>query len=308
MKNFEKKSKNPAVIFALSQNSTNSTNNTLTVINRLCALINNTDHLSFNWYTVDYTDLMFLREKLVNKDLKITSINCYISTFKSVCREAWRLDLIKTSVFMRIDDIKNIKGKSLTSGRAIALTDLLKAVSFSSPEHHKKTKICRDSALIALGYSTGLRAFELASLRFEHLSNDTITTTRKGRVDSVIYLPFFALLHLKKWLSIRGGQDGFLFNEIKKGGRIVDKGIHSRSINDLIEQRCIDCNIKRFTPHDLRRSFATHLLSAGTDIFTVQKLLGHKSISTTQIYDKRDTSAQIEAVNRVFSLDKLKVS
>lgn len=311
MKKNQNNLKNPAVVFAMMQNSTNSSKNTLCVINRLCALLdkeNQKDHLTFHWQAVNYTDLITLRKKLANKQLKTTTINCYISTFKSVCREAWRLSLIDTHTFMRIDDIKNIKGKSLSAGRAIPLTDLLKAVSFNSPEHHKKTKICRDSALIALGYSTGLRAFELASLRFEHLTKDSITVTRKGRIDSVIYLPFFALLHLKKWLGLRGENSGALFNEIKKGGRIVDKGINARAINELIEHRCKDCGIKRFTPHDLRRSFATHLLSAGTDIFTVQKLLGHQSISTTQIYDKRDTSEQIKAVNNVFSIDKLKAS
>ena len=64
----------------------------------------------------------------------------------------------------------------------------------------------------------------------------------------------------------------------------------------LVEIFCREANIKRFTPHDLRRTFGTTIIESGADVFTVQKLMGHESLDTTRIYDKRDEAAGIKAV------------
>jgi len=81
-----------------------------------------------------------------------------------------------------------------------------------------------------------------------------------------------------------------------RGDHIRDKRISTRTIHDIIETRCIDMGIEKFSPHDLRRSFGTHLLNSGVDLLIVQKLMRHSNVNTTKIYDMRGESAEREAI------------
>lgn len=274
---------NPAEVFANSLGSPKSAKTTTKVIDYLCYLHSETDSKTLEWALFDYTELLKLRKKLIDKNLKATSINSYVSTIKSVCREAWRLDIISTDTYMRINDIKNIKGKSAPTGKALSIDELNTAINFKSGNN----KDIRDSAIIAVGYGAGLRAFELAKINIQDVIGNMITIIGKGRIERPVYLPLFAMKKLSKWLSIRGKEKGALFKAIQKGGEILSRGIATRTIGDLIDKRCMNVNIGRFTPHDLRRSFATNLLSSGVDVFLVQKLMRHSNVNTTKIYDKR---------------------
>jgi site-specific recombinase XerD len=289
MKKFKK---NPAMVFSNSLGSQKSAKTTLRVINYLCNIHSENDYKTLDWSLFDYTEALKLRKKLIDKGLKATSINSYISTIKSVCRESWRLKIIDTETFMRINDIKNIKGKSAPTGKALSIEDLNAAVNYRS----KNNKDIRDSAIIAIGYGTGLRAFEMAKIKLKDLYGNAINVIGKGRIERKVYLPEFAIKKLARWLSIRGKEHGFLFKAVQKGGEILNRGIAIRTISDLIEKRCENVGIERFTPHDLRRSFATNLLNSGVDVFLVQKLMRHSNVNTTKIYDKRGEEEAARAV------------
>jgi site-specific recombinase XerC len=193
---------------------------------------------------------------------------------------------------MRIKDIQRVKGDSEATGRALTVVELNKAVKVD----HKDNKSIRDSAIIAVGYGAGLRCFELSELKIDNLSNNRLIVTGKGRVVRFVYLPKFAIKALKLWIDVRGIHSGYMFNTLLKGGKILDKGVSTRTIGDIIDSRCIDEGIERFTPHDLRRSFATNLLDNGVDVLIVQKLMRHANISTTKIYDMRGEKVKAEAV------------
>lgn len=287
--------KNPATVFVNSLGSPKSAKITAKVINYLCYLHSKKNSQNIDWTSFDYTELLKLRKVLIDKNLKATSINSYISTMKSVCREAWRLNIINTDTYMRINDIQNIKGRSAPTGKALSANDLNTVINFKSSNH----KDIRDSAIIAVGYGAGLRSFELAKIKMQDVTGNMINIIGKGRIERPVYLPDFAMKKLTKWLSIRGSERGALFKAIQKGGEILNRGIATRTIGDLIDKRCLNTNIERFTPHDLRRSFATNLLSSGVDIFLVQKLMRHSNVNTTKIYDKRGESEAREAVKRL---------
>lgn len=145
----------------------------------------------------------------------------------------------------------------------------------------------RDRAILETLFSTGLRVSELASLdRDVDLSRDELTVRGKGEKLRVVFFSDEAKQAIKAYLDKRDDMDEALFvqygkNAEKKEGRRLT----TRSIERLVKRYAIKAGItKKVTPHVVRHSFATDLLQNGADIRSVQALLGHASINTTQIY------------------------
>ena len=283
---------NPAKVFADSLGTKKASKVTLRVIDYLCFEYNQTNHKTLDWSDFNYVKILELRRKFIEKELRTSSINSYISKLKSVSRESWRLNIIDTETYMRIKDIDGVKGHSDITGRALSPVELNSAVNYSGND----IKDIRDSAVIAVGYGCGLRSFEIAQIELKDVSGNKIIVQGKGRVIRNVYLPNFSLKALKCWLHIRGSHQGAIFSSLTKNHRLLDKGISVRTVGDIIDKRCKNVGIQRFTPHDLRRSFATNLLASGVDVFIVQKLMRHTNINTTRIYDMRGEDAKMAAV------------
>ncbi len=152
-------------------------------------------------------------------------------------------------------------------------------------------KALRDKAILELLFSTGLRVSELCSLtRDIDLSTDELSIIGKGRKVRLVFISDHAKNTLKEYLAKRTDLDDALFIQISKNGKTqVDKGkglaLTKRSVERIIKISATKAGIsKRVTPHTMRHLFATDLLSNGADIRSVQALLGHANIGTTQIY------------------------
>jgi len=151
----------------------------------------------------------------------------------------------------------------------------------------------RDKAIIETLFSTGLRVSELAGLKRENvnLKKDEFTVRGKGSKLRLVFLSDAAKQAIKNYIDKRKDMDEFLFVshdkalKSKKRKQRDSNGLTPRSIQRIIEKRSREAGItKEITPHTLRHSFATDLLSNGADIRAVQAMLGHESITTTQIY------------------------
>ncbi len=150
----------------------------------------------------------------------------------------------------------------------------------------------RDKAILELFFSTGLRVSELCSLsRDLDLSRDEFSIRGKGEKVRVVFLSETARVALKEYLNKRTDVDDAMFIQIGRGGekslakKKGDLRLTPRSIERLVKQHAIKSGIsKKVTPHILRHSFATDLLENGADLRSVQALLGHANIGTTQIY------------------------
>ncbi|MDP2918267.1 MAG: DUF3435 domain-containing protein, partial [bacterium] len=149
----------------------------------------------------------------------------------------------------------------------------------------------RDQAILETLFSTGLRVSELASLTREqvNLKYDEFTIRGKGNKLRLVFLSESAKEALKNWLALRRDNADYLFvryNKKKQADEISDlKPLTVRSIERLIKRYANLCGInKKVTPHVLRHTFATDLLRNHADIRSVQKMLGHANIGTTQIY------------------------
>ena len=156
----------------------------------------------------------------------------------------------------------------------------------------------RDRAILELLFSTGLRVSELASLKRDSLNLKTREFPVRGKGDKIrlVFLSDSAVTALQKYLAKRTDNSKALFVRNDKAGNSVEKeiesygqatavGLTARSIQRLIKKYAKVAGImKPISPHTLRHSFATDLLQNGADIRSVQTLLGHASITTTQIY------------------------
>ena len=145
----------------------------------------------------------------------------------------------------------------------------------------------RDKAILELFFSTGLRVSELASINRDiDLSRDEYSIRGKGEKIRVVFLSPEAKAAIKKYLDKRGDIDDALFIQMGKASKNAkDLRLTPRSIERLVKKYAIKAGITRkVTPHVLRHSFATDLLENGADLRSVQALLGHANIATTQVY------------------------
>src|SRR3990167_1669091 len=139
-----------------------------------------------------------------------------------------------------------------------------------------ETKDIRDKSILELLFSTGLRVSELCALNrdsFGEAKNGEISIRGKGGKIRVVFISEEAKQAVKNYLDKRSDTEEALFF------------LTPRSVERMIKQRAIEAGIsKKVTPHIIRHCFATDLLSNGADIRSVQALLGHSNITTTQIY------------------------
>jgi site-specific recombinase XerD len=162
----------------------------------------------------------------------------------------------------------------------------------------------RDKAILELLFSTGLRVSELCSLTQDiNLNADEFSVRGKGDKVRVVFMSEEARSALKKYLAKRTDVDcDALFVKLPGIDRKLEqeKGLTPRSIERIIKLYAIKAGIsKKVTPHIIRHCFATDLLGNGADLRSVQMLLGHANISTTQIYT-HITDSELRRVHKQF--------
>ena len=162
----------------------------------------------------------------------------------------------------------------------------------------------RDRAILELFFSTGLRVSELCKLKIENvnLKKDEFTVRGKGAKLRVVFLSDDAKQAIQEYLKTRQDMNPFLFISHDKAasGREEQVGLTPRSVQRLVQKYAKVAGItKEVTPHTLRHSYATDLLMNGADIRSVQAMLGHASITTTQVYT-HITDQQLRDVHKAF--------
>lgn len=178
-----------------------------------------------------------------------------------------------------------------TSQRELDLINTKELERLLSAPDQNKLDGKRDKAILELFFSTGLRVSELCSLNKNiDLNNIEMSIRGKGGKVRVVFISDAAKDYIEKYLKDRTDMDEALFiDHSKRGTARYARGeslrLSVRSVERCIEKYAILAGIsKKCTPHVLRHSFATDLLYNGADLRTVQMMLGHSSIATTQIY------------------------
>jgi len=157
----------------------------------------------------------------------------------------------------------------------------------------------RDLAILETMYSTGVRVSELVGMNIGDVELEEAVARIRGKGKRERYAPLgsFAIEAIQHWLRMRdeselGHQDPIFVNRL--GSRLS-----TRSVGRMLEKYLAAAGLdRRTTPHTLRHSFATHLLDGGADIRSVQELLGHRSLVTTQIYTHLTTATLRQAYEK----------
>ena len=195
---------------------------------------------------------------------------------------------MKAEDFYRAIEIQNIKGEVIPTGRELNNQEVTSLMEICAAD---PTSVgARDAAIIALMYSCGLRRSEVIALNLADYdpSNDRLRVMGKRRKERTAYVLYAAAQAMQDWLQVRGHWPGALFPSLsKRFGGMNHERMTSQAIYNMLAKRARQAQITPFTPHDLRRSFASHLLDARVDITTVSKMMGHSSVLTTARYDKR---------------------
>ena len=265
-------SRNPAVVYLarLAPGSRAMVAHRLNVIADIAAPGFDLDTMP--WAALRYEHTQAIRARLGER-FDAPTVNAALSALRQVLKDAWRLGQMTAEEYMRAADVANVKGEKpdQAAGRALSLGELMALAAACNDG----TPIgARDSAMLAVAYACGLRRAEIVGLDLEDYQGDVLTV--KGKRNKVRTVPIQngARQALADWLQLRGDAPGPIFIPIGKGGRMMFRRMTTQAVYCAFAARADQANVKTFSPHDLRRTFAGDLLDAGADISTVQKMMG----------------------------------
>ena len=211
--------------------------------------------------------------------LEVSTVNRHISSLKSFFNYLVDESIIKVSPMEEVSSLK--KTKKLPKYLSISEVNKLLNIPLNSEFDY------RNKAMLELMYATGLRVSELVSIEYSNIDfeNSIIRINGKGKKERIIPLGEVASYYLKVYLSDYRSKllKRNTYNQVFLNNH--GKPITRQGFNYILENiRELTGITKEITPHVLRHSFATHLLEGGADIRSIQEMLGHENISTTNIY------------------------
>jgi site-specific recombinase XerD len=242
----------------------------------------------------------FLTHLRMKKNYSPKALNRKISTMKAYFRFLENEGYVKKSPMQRIKSVK--MGRQ--SPRVFSQKEVEQLVGSpgggpETPQEASKPggtaldSSARDRAILELFYATGMRIAELAALSVEDLDLEqlTIKVTGKGNKERIVLMNQSSADALRKWLDVRPARDRAVF--LNRHG----KRMSIRGIQILFKKRLAQSGVASAgSPHTMRHSFATHLLEGGADLISIKELLGHESLSTTQIY----TNIALTRIKKVY--------
>ena len=251
--------------------------------------------LGLPWHRLRYEHVTAIRQRLAELYAP-ASANRMLSSLRGVLRESWKLGLMPAEAYQRAIHVKPVRGTRLPAGRALGAGEI--RTLFRACAEDRRPAGVRDAALLAVLYGAGVRRAEAVQLDladFEPETGAVRVRSGKGNKQRMTYVQGLGALAVNVWIDLRGNEAGPLFVPIHRSGRIRRRRMREQSIYDILRRRAGAAGIPPFSPHDLRRTFAGDLLDAGADISTVQQLLGHASVTTTQRYDRRGEATKRRA-------------
>jgi integrase/recombinase XerD len=247
----------------------------------------------FSWSRLDYATTIQLRQALVTRYAPATA-NLALSALRGVLCEAWRLGQISFEDFHRTADLARVRGESTNPRKSVDTGKIETLLAVTQSDQTARGR--RDLAILSVLYGAGLRRAELAHLDLSHVDGIRLMVFGKGRKWRTTRLGQHAEAALESWLLVRGRAPGALFFPIHRSGSARPRRLSTEAIARIVARRAHEAGVGELRPHDLRRAFATRLFETGVDVLVVQRILGHRSVATTQIYDCRiDLSSQAAA-------------
>lgn len=233
------------------------------------------------------------QDSYTGEGLKLSTQNYHLIALRAFLKYLSRTD-IKTLAAEKIE-LPKIPARTVDFLEIDELDRLFDAI----PKDNK-TQSLRDYAILQTLFSTGLRVSELTGLTKGkiNLNRGEFMVRGKGDKPRIVFLSHESKSALQRYLKKRNDTSEFIF--ISHGSNKGEEGLTPRTVQRIIQKYAVMAGIvKKVTPHTLRHSYATDLLINGADIRSVQAMLGHSSITTTQVYT-HITNRQLKDVHRAF--------
>jgi site-specific recombinase XerD len=288
---------------------------------RVIAKIFETDINHLDWGSLRYQHTAAIRAKIA-RTYKPATANKILSALRRTLKQAWLLGKLTAEEYSRAIELKPVTGETLPAGRELSPDEIL-ALMNACQDDNTPAGI-RDAAIIGIMYVAGLRRDEVVRLSVSDFDTETGMLGVHGKHSKrrTAYIANGAADALNDWIAIRGSQAGALFVEVNKSGKVLIEresrvvkpfkkiggvdvankkagqtiyrggALTSQAVYNMVYKRAEQAGIKNFSPHDLRRTFISHLLDKGADIATVSKMAGHANIQTTARYDRRPEEAK----------------
>ncbi|HEV2862876.1 MAG TPA: tyrosine-type recombinase/integrase [Pyrinomonadaceae bacterium] len=291
----------PVRVYLASLGQPKSKESMLVCLKRAARLMGAASAEEIVWGALRYAHVELLKERMKTAGYEPATINVTLSALKGVAKQAWLLGGLGMSVddYQRIAVVKPVRASRDRRGRALSGDEL--AALLKACESDKTAAGPRDACLVALLSRGGLRREEAVGLSLEDFDRRDHSLLVRGKGDrerTVFFRRGGARRALLAWLRARGDADGALLCPVDKSGRVEVRRMTAQAVYKALSKRARQAQLTRaVTPHDLRRTLATHLLDRGVDLSLVQQLLGHADVSTTTIYDRRSEDAQREALD-----------
>ena len=286
----------------------------LNVKNRLdgfASYMGYSDSTAFDWSKLTYTTILayrlFLQTKMkanMNqreaKGLQASSINTIMSALRGIAEVACNLGILSERELRSIKSIKPIHSYRKPAGRQLSLPEshtLFSEIDGTTPQG------ARDKAILGLMLGCGLRRAEIPGIELKNLDMEdgSLRLIGKGNKERKVFFTDTVYQLVANWLEFRGTEDGWLFARFLRGKKAINlkSPLSLSGVASIVRNRWDKASTKleasnpyaikpeKITPHDLRRTFATRLLSKNVDIVMVKELMGHANVTTTANYDRR---------------------
>lgn len=234
---------------------------------------------NFNYLKINKNEIMEFLKYLDSLKYENRSISRMLSSIRSFYNYLEEIKLVDSNIFKRIRNPK-VNKKLPNYLSVVEIENILDSIN-------EDTIIgIRDKCLIELMYSTGLRVSEVSNLLIKNidLNDKSIRVMGKGSKERIVYFGDVSLNLLNKYLNIRNefikhNDIEYLF--LNNNGEYLSRQSIEYIVNKVMKKSLINHKI---SPHTLRHTYATHLLDNGADLRSVQELLGHENLNTTEVY------------------------
>ncbi|MFH1667879.1 MAG: site-specific tyrosine recombinase/integron integrase [Candidatus Komeilibacteria bacterium] len=251
-------------------------------------------------------------EKVKNFRLYLNRLKVGENTLKKSTQNYHIIALRSFLKYLAKQDIKTLAAEKLELAKIgerivdfVEGSDLDRLLAAPLKVANEEVIQARDKAILELFFCSGLRVSELVNLKQDNinLKKDEFTIRGKGDKPRIVFLSNHARHWIANYLRLRSDMEPFLFIAHDRASEAREdevKPLSPRSVQRMVEKYAKVAGItKNVTPHTLRHSYATDLLQGGADIRSVQSMLGHSSITTTQIYT-HITNQQLRDVHKAF--------
>lgn len=283
---------NPALVYLAAKASSAGRRGLERSLARAAAILTGglaTSGLVVDWSEVRYQHVAALRAVLMQEAAAAT-VNHVLAAVRGTMREAFNLEQISADTLTRITNVKNVKATRLPAGRHLDVGEIVRLFDACSGD----TPVCaRDAAMLTLLYGCGLRRSEAVAVQLADYDAGAIKVRHgKGNKERLVYLQPAGQDAIDAWIARRGRWPGALLCPLVKGGHVKQRTMTAQAVLMRMRFLAEHANVKRFSPHDLRRTFVGELLNKGADLSSVQQLAGHAAVSTTARYDLRPEDAK----------------